>query len=418
MTEVLITSQDILVISTRLEREVVKFSLTEVFAMKYVGIDVAKETHYGCVTSQNNKILIAPFSFKNDIDGYNLFLSKFKKFPKSDVVIGLESTGVYGENLIAFLSGHGYKIALINPIETSELRRKRVRKAKTDKIDSKTICKYLFQEEYRLLEQHELSVLELRGICRFRQSLVKQNARLKIQLVSYLDVVFPEYHTLFSTVHGKASYAVLSEFSSPAAISKANITKLENTLKSASRGRFGRVKAEELKELAKKSIGNNSHDKGFQITHTIAQIRLFDSQLDDTENHLKKLWNDIDTVLKTIPGIGAIDGAMIYSEIGNISRFSRPDQLIAFAGLDPVTSQSGNFRAQSTEMSKRGSPYLRYALVNAAWNVSMNNSTFGEYYNLKLAEKGRHYRALGHVAGKLTRVIFAMLKNNMNFNLT
>jgi len=72
--------------------------------MKYVGVDVAKETHHACVTSQSNKVLTAPFSFKNTIDGYNLFLSKFKKFPKNDVVIGLESTGVYGENLIAFLS--------------------------------------------------------------------------------------------------------------------------------------------------------------------------------------------------------------------------------------------------------------------------------------------------------------------------
>jgi len=385
--------------------------------MKYVGIDVAKQTHYACVTSQNNKVLTPPFAFANDIDGYNLLLSKFKKFPKGEVVVGLESTGVYGENLISFLSEQGYKIALINPIETSGMRRKRIRNAKTDKIDSKGICKFLFQEEYRLLEPQELAVLELRGICRFRQSLKKQNARLKIQLVSYLDVVFPEYHTLFSTVHGKGSYAVLTEFSSPIAISKANITKLENVLKSASRGHFGRAKAEELKALAKKSIGNNNNDKGFQIIHTIAQIRLLESQIDDTEKHLGKLWRNIDTVLKTIPGIGVIDGTMIYSEIGDISRFRKPDQLIAFAGLDPATKQSGNFRAASTRMSKRGSPFLRYALVNSAWNVSMNNATFGEYYNQKLSEKGRHYKALGHVAGKLTRVIFTMLKNNMAFNL-
>jgi transposase len=333
------------------------------------------------------------------------------------VVVGLESTGVYGENLIAFLSEQGYKIALINPIETSGMSRKRIRNTKTDKIDSKGIYKYLFQEEYRLLESQELTVLELRGICRFRQSLKKQNARLKVQLVSYLDVVFPEYHTLFSTVHGKASYAVLSEFPSSAAIAKANITRLENVLKSASRGHFGRAKAEELKALAKISIGSKGSDKGFQIAHTIAQIRLIDSQIDDAETHLTKLWDNIDTVLKTIPGIGAVDGAMIYSEIGDIARFHRPDQLIAFAGLDPATKQSGNFRASSTRMSKRGSPFLRYALINAAWNVSMNNATFGEYYNLKLSEKGRHYKALGHVAGKLSRVIFAMMKNNAAFNL-
>ncbi|MDR0304048.1 MAG: IS110 family transposase [Chitinispirillales bacterium] len=385
--------------------------------MKYVGVDVAKQSHYACVTSENNKILTPPFSFANNIDGYNLLLSKFRKFPKNDVVVGLESTGVYGENLIAFLSEQGYKIALINPIETSGMSRKRIRNAKTDKIDSKGICKYLFQEEYRLLESQELSVLELRGICRFRQSLKKQNARLKTQLVSYLDVVFPEYHTLFSTVHGKGSYAVLTEFPSPTVIAKTNVAKLENVLKSASHGHFGRAKAEELKALAKKSIGNINNDKSFQIAYTIAQIRLIESQIDDTKKHLAELWDNIDTVLKTIPGIGVIDGAMIFSEIGDISRFRRPDQLIAFAGLDPATKQSGNFRAASTKMSKRGSAFLRYALVNAAWNVSMNNATFGEYYNLKLSEKKRHYKALGHVAGKLTRVIFAMLKNNMAFDL-
>jgi transposase len=385
--------------------------------MKFVGVDVAKETHYACVTSQNNKVLTPPFAFRNDIDGFTKFISKFNKFPKSDVVVGLESTGVYGENLIAFLSEHNYKIALINPIEIAGLRRKQIRNAKTDKIDSKGICKYLYQEEYRLLERQELSVLELRGICRFRQSLKKQNARLKIQLVSYLDVVFPEYHTLFSSVHGKGSYAVLSDFSSPAMIAKTNITKLENILKSASRGHFGKAKAEELKALAKRSVGNKLSDKSFQISRTIAQIRLIESQLDESEKHLNKLWDCVDSVLKTIPGIGAVDGAMIYSEIGDISRFRKPDQLIAFAGLDPATKQSGNFRAGSTKMSKRGSPFLRFALVNAAWNVSMNNATFGEYYNLKLAEKGRHYKALGHVAGKLCRVIFAMLKNNMVFDL-
>lgn len=108
---------------------------------------------------------------------------------------------------------------------------------------------------------------------------------------------------------------------------------------------------------------------------------------------------------------------MILSEIGDIKRFSNPGQLIAFAGLDPITRQSGNFRAKTTRMSKRGSSVLRYALVNAAWNVSLNNATFKSYYDEKFLQKGRHYAALGHVAGKLTRVIFSMLKNNMEFNL-
>ena len=108
---------------------------------------------------------------------------------------------------------------------------------------------------------------------------------------------------------------------------------------------------------------------------------------------------------------------MILSEIGDIKRFSTPNKLIAFAGLDPIVRQSSNFKATSTRMSKRGSSVLRYALVNAAWNISLNNETFKAYYNEKISKKGRHYAALGHVAGKLTRVIFSMLKNNATFDL-
>jgi transposase len=156
---------------------------------------------------------------------------------------------------------------------------------------------------------------------------------------------------------------------------------------------------------------------GVQIRAVIPQIQLIESQLKDVEKRIAKIFNSLDSVIGTVPGIGAINGSMILSEIGDIARFSNPAQLIAFAGLDPITRQSGKFRAKSTRMSKRGSSTLRYALMNAAWNASLNNKTFGDYYNAKFAQKGRHYSALGHVAGKLTRVIFAMLKNDMAFDL-
>jgi len=385
--------------------------------MIYVGIDVAKRTHYACISSDKHGIITQPFPFENDESGFSKLRNSFKKYRKNDIIVGIEATGVYGENLIAHLSELGYKIALINPIETGTLRKRNVRKTKTDKIDSRGICKYLASEDYRLLQPQELKMSQLRGLCRFRQNFKKSKSRLKTQLVQYLDVCFPEFHTLFSTIHGKGTYAVLMEFPSAQAVSKANITKLANLLENASRGKLKRERAEALKALAKHSVASKNADKDFQIKQTIVQIQLIESQLAEIEEQITKLYDEVDSVIKTVPGIGAINGSMILSEIGDIKRFSKPKHLIAFAGLDPATSQSGQWKANSTRMSKRGSPTLRYALVNAAWNVSLNNDTFGEYYNEKLAQKGRHYIALGHVAGKLTRVIHAMLKNNMEFDL-
>ena len=108
---------------------------------------------------------------------------------------------------------------------------------------------------------------------------------------------------------------------------------------------------------------------------------------------------------------------MILGEIGDISRFSNPTKLLAFAGLDPSVYQSGNFSASHTRMSKRGSRTLRYALVNANHNVVKNNKTFKTYYDTKKSEGRSHYNALGHCAGKLVRIIFKMLTDDLSFNL-
>ena len=104
-------------------------------------------------------------------------------------------------------------------------------------------------------------------------------------------------------------------------------------------------------------------------------------------------------------------------EISDIHRFSTPNKLLAFAGLDPSVHPSGNFQAKRTRMSKRGSRVLHFALMNVAHNVVKNNLTFKTYYDKKRAEGHSHYNALGHCSGKLVRVIWKMLTDNVEFNL-
>ena len=140
-------------------------------------------------------------------------------------------------------------------------------------------------------------------------------------------------------------------------------------------------------------------------------------QLDKVETEMTEIIKLNDSVIMTIPGIGYINGGMILGEIGDIHRFSGSNKLLAYAGLDPSVYQSGNFQAKKTRISKRGSKVLRYALVNAAHNAVKNNATFKAYYDAKMAEGRTHYNALGHCAGKLVRVIFKMLTDDVKFNL-
>ena len=387
--------------------------------MIYVGIDIAKLNHFAAAISSDGEILIEPFKFTNDYDGFYLLLSKLAPLDQNSIIIGLESTAHYGDNLVRFLISKDFKVCVLNPIQTSSMRKNNVRKTKTDKVDTFVIAKTLMmQDSLRFMTLDDLDYIELKELGRFRQKLVKQRTRLKIQLTSYVDQIFPELQYFFkSGLHQNSVYALLKEAPTPTAIASMHMTHLAHLLEVASHGHFGKEKARELRVLAQKSVGVNDSSLSIQITHTIEQIELLDSQLFHTELEMANLVTCLHSVIMTIPGIGFINGGMILGEIGDIHRFSEPKKLLAFAGLDPSVHQSDNFQAQRTRMSKRGSRVLRYALINAAHNVVKNNATFKAYYDAKRAEGRTHYNALGHCAGKLVRVIWKMLTDEVEFNL-
>ena len=387
--------------------------------MIYVGIDIAKLNHFAAAISSDGEVLIEPFKFTNDYDGFSLLISKLVPLDQNSIVIGLESTAHYGDNLVRYLITMGFNVCVINPIKTSTMRKNNIRKTKTDKVDTFIIAKTLMMEDsLRFVTLEDLDFIELKELGRFHQKTIKQRTRLKIQLTSYVDQVFPELQYFFkSGIHQKGCYALLKEAPAPESIASMHLTHLTHLLKSASKGHFKKETAVELRVLAQKSVGTSDKSLSIQITQSIEQIELLDRQLESIESEMKDIVASLDSVIMTIPGIGYINGGMILGEIGDVHRFSNPSKLLAFAGLDPSVYQSGNFQASHTRMSKRGSRALRYALINAAHNVVKNNKTFNDYYQQKISEGRSHYNALGYCAGKLVRIIYKMLTDNVAFNL-
>ena len=374
--------------------------------MIYVGIDNAKLNHFAAAVSSEGEMLIGPFKFTNDADGFQLLISKIESFDKDSTIIGLESTAHYSDNLVRYLVASLYKVCVLTPIKTSQMRKNKIRKTKTDKVDTYVIAKILMmQDSLRFVSFYDLDLMDLKALGRFRQKTIKQRTRLKIQLTTYVDQVFPELQYFFkSGLHQNAVYALLNEAPSPNKIASMHMTHLANLLKVKSHGHFTKEQAKELRVLAQKSVGANDSAISIQITQTIQQIELLDSQLNKIEAEMTDIMNFNESVIMTIPGIGYINGGMILGEIGDIHRFLSPNKLLAFAGLDPSVYQSGNFQAKRTRMSKRGSRVLRYALVNAVWNVVRNNDTF------------KAYNTLGHCSGKVVRIIWKMHTDKVEFN--
>ena len=386
--------------------------------MIFVGIDIAKNTHWASAMNSDGEILLEPFSFQNNNEGFQKFISKLSSFDKQKMLIGLESTAHYGENIISYLFNLDYKIGIINPIQTSNLRKSNIRKTKNDKVDTFIIIKSLTLNNYNLVTTRDINNIKLKGLSRSRHNLIVMRSRSKIQLASFIDQLFPELNKFFKgNLHLNVSYQLLKDYSSPKDISSLHLTKLYNILHDNSHGRYNKEDAIRLRELAKNSVGIDNPTLSLQIKQAILQIELYSEQIEEVEKLSKQILDEMKSKLLTIPGMSYNQATAIHGFIGDIRRFNKSCQLLAYAGLDPSIYQSGNFEARSTRMSKRGNSLLRYHLVYAAHNLVLHNITFKKYYDLKRSQGKTHYCALGHCAHKLVRIIFKMLKSNVDFNL-
>ena len=385
--------------------------------MFLLGIDIAKLNHVAsCIDSSTNEVIFSNFKFKNDFKGFSALLDKIKSLDVKNLIIGLESTSHYGENLINFLFKQHFKVALINPLQTSHLRKANIRDAKNDRLDSLNIARSLIFGKLNFVSEKNIDCFSLKKLTRFRSNLIKQRSKAKIQLTSLLDLLFPELQYLFkSKIHSKTIYTLLKKYPSAEEIAALKDDEISNLLYASSKGHFKREKSIELKSLAKTTVGIKDTSVSLHVIQLIELIELFDRQIKDIVTKITDTVNKLDTKLLSVPGINIIACAIILGETNNFDNFSNATKLLAFAGLDPKIRQSGNFSATSCRMSKKGSPYLRYALIFTAWNAVRHSEKFNKYYCLKRSQSKSHYNALGHVAHKLVRVIFTLIKKDISY---
>ena len=380
------------------------------FLMTYfVGIDIAKFFHVACILDHHGQVITQPFQFDNSREGFDLLLSSLSNLNSNDLIIGFEGTAHYHENLHHFLSQQGFSCQLINPLVSSRFRSLNIRNAKTDRIDASSLALYLQFHHYNQ-EESFFVINELTYLCREHQHLKTKSSRELIRLNVHLDRVFPEIVPLFSKLNTHSCLNFLKRFSTAQEIKTTRIDKLYNTLNQLRKFR-SMEQTRELKALANQSVGYHSEAVSLQVKQSVYQIELLNQQIEEIESLIIQLMKDLDSPILQIKGLGYIHAAYILTAIGNINRFDSPCKVVAYAGLDPIIRQSGQFKARKTRMSKRGNRQLRYALIWSAYNVSKHTQTLNTYYSKKRDEGKSHYNALGHCAKKLVNYIFYILTN-------
>lgn len=390
--------------------------------MYYCGIDIAKYKHEATVIDESGRALLDSISFSNTKEGCEKLLALFERLniSKEELLIGMEATGHYWLSVHAFLLDLEYEVKVINPIQSEAFRKMYIRQTKNDSKDSFIIAQIMRFGQFSTTSMSEEVIVAMRQLSRYRLALVDACGDCKRRVIALLDQVFPEYNSLFSDTFGVTSKEVLSKYPTPEDMLTVSTRKLTNLLKKASRGRFGKDKAEQLKSVAADSFGVNFAKDAFsfQIKQLIEQLEFLEKQIEELEEQISVLLKQTGSYITTIPGIGETLGAIILSEIGDINRFDAPNKLVAFAGLDVKVTQSGEFTGTRQKISKRGSPYLRRAIWLAASRAAFCDPILSEYYQSLRARGKHHLTAVGAVSRKLCNTIYTILKEDRPWQAT
>lgn len=376
----------------------------------YIGIDIAKYHHDCTIVDHNGEIVKHHFRFNNDNEGFSTLLDVLRELNASSdqIKVGFEATGHYTSNLINFLIKNNYSFMEINPILVNRFfKASTLRKTKTDKKDSLSICNYLVSVEFKPYLNKSYHISALNELTRARDSLVKQRSQQLIFITNTLDKCFPEFKPFFNNnLKSATALYILDKYTTPSKISKMNsesyklmVFKLRRTINYR--------KFLDIKNLAKNTVGTVDLSTELILRTYINLYLSLTQEIIKLESKISEIYNDIECYIDTIPGVGIISAAAIISEIRDISNFNNPGQILAFAGLDVAIYQSGESSFKG-KMVKHGSSYLRKNLMNCAQYVAMHSPTFYEYYRKKKSEGKCHRVALSHVAKKLVRIIFLL----------
>ena len=383
--------------------------------MYLVGIDISKYKH-NCFIATESGVPLKEFVFENNFQGFKLFHQVLSELDQDqDIRIGLESTGHYGTNLKQFIVASRYTYLELNPYLTHQFSKAMsLRKTKTDKVDAKTISNMLGSVDYKTLHTQFYHINELKQLVRDRDDILTNRSKTLVKLTNILDIVFPEFKPFFNNRLGSTALFILKKYRSAQRISKLTMKDF-NDLKSKSKGKLTYPKFSQLKRLANETIGVQSDVYQKRMLSLIADYMYFDQSLDEIDQDIIHLFKEVKTKLTTIAGLGIIQAATIYAEIGDIHLFSNPQKLIAYVGFDVSISQSG-MSEHHGHIVKRGSPLLRKAIWTYALPSLKFIPTLNDYYHKKRAEGKHHKVALTHVCRKLIRIIHHIEYNQIDFD--
>ena len=366
--------------------------------MIYTGIDIAKKKFDYCIVDSKLRIIKRGILINNS-SGFSEFLRIIKNY--RNIKIGMESTNIYHVNLYTYLINNNRNTILLNPIETKLLKSSKIRKNKTDKIDAEAIAKYIIIRKNNIITMEKNTENTYTNLKEYVYTYVRINKKITIaknQLITDVDLLYPGL-TAMANINSKYFMEIINNV--------AQIIENNYKIKYIDESKYS-----EIRNILKNTDTNNAVK--YDIDINIETLELLNKKLMKTKSIIEDEYNNIDSKIKTIPGIGTITGSIILSSIGDINRFDSVIKLRAYSGMDPIVKQFGDYNITS-KISKRGNPLIRYALYLSTISAIQHNPVIKRYYTRKKNDGMKGNKLMIACSNKLLNIIYSVLKNNMDF---
>jgi len=387
--------------------------------MHSIGIDVGASQHSVAICREGDieaerQVLRIPSSRAGFVE-----LDRWMARQGAVERIVVESSGHYWQTLASHLRAAGHPVAVVNPITAKYFAKRRLQRAKSDPADARTLAALGMVDKP---EPHEpLADAELREAARFTMRLVEEQSRVCNRILRLVDLGFPELAEAFEDPTCKTALALLKVAPTARQAARREVRTIARANHGPGQRALGSRKAAALHAAARETIAVRELEDqiAFEMPLLIEQHELLEDQIAAAEARVAGLLDgELARRLRTIPGIGPATAAALIAEIGDITRFSSFDKLVAFAGVHAAQRSSGKKGADpetSWHMAKTGSPYLRAALYRIAVVGLQHNPIIKAHYARKRAQGKAKMNALGHCMKKALAIVWGDWRGEHDF---
>jgi transposase len=383
--------------------------------MRFAGIDIGSEHHVVAVVDDEGSTTTKATRFAEDAEGYERIRSVLGA--PDDLLVAMEATGHYWQNLFAVLASHGYKLALLNPLRTSRFAGEELARTKTDAIDAAAIARFAQQKRPAPTPLTDEATLELRELVLMRERLVQEIGDKVRQLHRAVDLGFPEFTRHVKSLDSDLALALLHELPTAAAYQRVTPSWITRRV-ALERGKVDAELAKTLVAVAAASVGQH-HGPAYQlqVRYLCQQIRLLKQQLKTLEGDIERKLqdNEVGKLLTTIDGIGAQTSARIIAAVGDPARFRDGAAFAAYLGVVPALRHSGKQASMRAGISPLGHARLRRALWMPVMTAVRRNPWLRAFYERLVAAGKQHKVALIAAMRKLAHAIYSVAKNRRPF---